>query len=562
MVRETGFEIKGHILYRHEAVSFEKGDIDQLLALEDVSINQLATHSITNIAAVAVSCDCPKYIGDFDGYKALWRYAALREANALNDKQHIKVLFLDCPLESVSEQGLNAGAFILGNYSNVLQQLNLFDPFFLMLMNEAANAGKQELFLSLAKEAIAQRDSVKTEETGPVITLLGEGQCGSVLDSFATSMAQALRENDESAIAIDMGDQNPGQEMSKKREFKWLLLSSVNPKAVIGFQTSYFTEKLSNGVMVGNLFKSKKFQFVFDHPLYVCYNLMQPIKDLYALTLDEDYAKYINDYLDNTKKAYFFPPAGEEGTLVRTGAPVEKIYDLTFIGKYFDYRSKLENIKSYPEDRRKRANALYDYMMKHPNTPIEEAFKEILRETEGVTPDSFSHDEYVAMLHVIRDVGTAVKFYYREQVIKTILDAGIELHVFDDYWKHSPFAGYLNLIVHNEVEYVDSMDIMAQSKISLNVMSWHKAGMTERVANAMLNKSVCLTDKTRYLEKEFKDGEDIVFYDLENLEALPDKIRTILSDEKWQERMEEAAYKKALEYHTWNARIRELKRLF
>lgn len=111
-----------------------------------------------------------------------------------------------------------------------------------------------------------------------------------------------------------------------------------------------------------------------------------------------------------------------------------------------------------------------------------------------------------------------------------------------------------NLIIHDDIDFEKGLDIMAQSRISLNVMSWHKGGMTERIANAMLNYSVCVTDETSYINRHFVAGENIVTFNLDNIDKLPDKIRTVLQDENLQKYIEKNAYKKALSEHTWDNR--------
>ena len=105
-----------------------------------------------------------------------------------------------------------------------------------------------------------------------------------------------------------------------------------------------------------------------------------------------------------------------------------------------------------------------------------------------------------------------------------------------------------------DIDFEKGLDIMAQSRISLNVMSWHKGGMTERIANAMLNYSVCVTDETSYINRHFVAGENIVTFNLDNIDKLPDKIRTVLQDENLQKYIEKNAYKKALSEHTWDNR--------
>jgi hypothetical protein len=36
-------------------------------------------------------------------------------------------------------------------------------------------------------------------------------------------------------------------------------------------------------------------------------------------------------------------------------------------------------------------------------------------------------------------------------------------------------------------------------------MTWHKAGMTERIANICLSGAVCLSERTEYLDREFNN---------------------------------------------------------
>ena len=89
-------------------------------------------------------------------------------------------------------------------------------------------------------------------------------------------------------------------------------------------------------------------------------------------------------------------------------------------------------------------------------------------------------------------------------------------------------------------------------------MSWHKDGFTERIANAMLQKSVVVTDRTTYLEQNFVNGEDLLMFDLGNLRALPDQIRALLDDEAKRTQMAENAYVKAASRHTWKQRAEKL----
>jgi spore maturation protein CgeB len=96
---------------------------------------------------------------------------------------------------------------------------------------------------------------------------------------------------------------------------------------------------------------------------------------------------------------------------------------------------------------------------------------------------------------------------------------------------------------------------MAQSKMSLNVMSWHKGGMTERLNNAMLNKSLCVTDETTYIKREFPN--EMLQFNLEDYSDLPERVKALLDDDAARDAMVRRAYEKAIATQTWECRAKE-----
>ena len=103
---------------------------------------------------------------------------------------------------------------------------------------------------------------------------------------------------------------------------------------------------------------------------------------------------------------------------------------------------------------------------------------------------------------------------------------------------------------------------MRDAKIALNVMPWFKDGVHDRIFTAMLQKAVALTDDSKYLREQFTDGEDIVYFSLEEREHLPDIIRMLLRDEEKLMRIAENGYRQACEKNTWRVRTQELLREF
>lgn len=132
----------------------------------------------------------------------------------------------------------------------------------------------------------------------PVLMFYGLKTCNGTLNSFALEFAQALRNKRINVLLLNIDDDNTTENIGK------IILNDY--RCVIGMQTGLYTERLENGQLLGNLFKCPKFNYVFDHPLYISWSLMLPVNDLYVLQQDETYSEYITKYYPYVKKAGTF----------------------------------------------------------------------------------------------------------------------------------------------------------------------------------------------------------------------------------------------------------------
>lgn len=147
-------------------------------------------------------------------------------------------------------------------------------------------------------------------------------------------------------------------------------------------------------------------------------------------------------------------------------------------------------------------------------------------------------------------------FYYREKVVETILQAGIKLHVFGDTWKNSPFAQNPLLCMHEAVFGDEAAAVLQKTKLSLNVMAWHKDGFTERIADSMLAGAVVVSDNSSQLEEFYRD--ETVRFELRELEKLPGLLNGLLTDEKKRLEIAKAAKNKASAMASWEVRAEQL----
>ena len=78
-----------------------------------------------------------------------------------------------------------------------------------------------------------------------------------------------------------------------------------------------------------------------------------------------------------------------------------------------------------------------------------------------------------------------------------------------------------------------------------------KAGSHDRVFSAQLNGAVALTDPTTLLAKEYKDNTNILFYDLDHIEAVTEKVDQSLNEIINLKKIAQNGFDIAKSKHTW-----------
>ena len=93
-------------------------------------------------------------------------------------------------------------------------------------------------------------------------------------------------------------------------------------------------------------------------------------------------------------------------------------------------------------------------------------------------------------------------------------------------------------------------------------MPGFKDGSHDRIYTSMLQRSLVLTDKSEYLEETCKDFDTICYYDIKNLQSLPEKILQLRKDETLAEKIADHGYHYARYNHTWAERGKFLLKYF
>lgn len=371
----------------------------------------------------------------------------------------------------------------------------------------------------------ATRFAELEKNTAPFYMIMGDDTCNGVLRDFAEQLLEGLVSLGQ-AVATSQGDRGCRISIND--------IDKVALKGIVGFQAPALENEFFQAL------RTKKFQFWFDNPSFFS-GMFKGDDSYYLLCQDKFYADHVKKFY-GLKNAMQFPPAGKAGDYFCLD---DKSHDVVFIGTYNkpDYGHIDDDFKQ----------VFFNYMVSNPKLTFEEGLENILVGNSLLA----DIDKCRQLLNMLANVCRTVINFYREKVVEIILAAGIKLHVYGDSWKNFAGQGKENLIIHPVISPEESMEVMSQAKISLNVMTWHKAGMTERIANSMLAGAVCLSDETVYLRENFSEDE-IVLFELNHLGELPEKIMRIIEDDDLRRKIAGNAYEKAHANHTWRNRAETL----
>ena len=462
------------------------------------------------------------------------------------EKQNKSFIFIDDnETEGNIIDSLTTDCYLVAKYSERLIAHNLFNPAVESILVEAEDKGLKNEAVALLEGFLSKNDSFYMIDdcTKPVLIFRGNDTCYNVLNTFADELKKSIEKSGYKTEIFDV-DREDWKEVVRYQNKHY--------KAVVGFQSFLFSVKMEDGKRyLADFIKAPKFNFLLDAPICFSSHLDYRAEDFTILTHDINYKNFLEKHYK--QQAKLLPPGG---MIFKNPVNInERKYELTFLGSYGDYRKILLELEGLSMDDKTVGTALFEKLKLEPELTLEAGFDKVIKE-RGLVMDEAA---YLARLHRVRRVLYAASYYFREKAIKAILDSEIKLTVFGESFKNSPFADCENLNIREEVPAERSLEVYGNSKISLNFMTWHKAGLTERMANIMLAGAVLLTDYTDGFNEG--SGEDFVDFKLSDIDSLPGKIKELLKNESLLNKIALNGKKRAISSMTWDKRAEELLRL-
>ena len=289
------------------------------------------------------------------------------------------------------------------------------------------------------------------------------------------------------------------------------------------------------------------FDVILDHPLYHHDTLKNKLKNFHVVCLDARHRDYILKYYPHIKSVTVTPMTGELAfghDVIDWDNYSTRPYDIIFSGTYTDPTRIETAINKMPDLISDNVYELIDMMRADNSLTIEDA---VDRLAENEFYDYINSDKPLhTQIFYLAD--TYIRCINRKKLVQALDRCECKIHLFGGLWEELELK---NAILHKEIPFNLTFTVFAKSKISVNIMPGFKAGSHDRVFSAQLNGAASLTDPTTLLLNEYKDNKDILFFDLDNIDFVTEKINSFLKDIESLKKIAQAGYETASHNHTW-----------
>ncbi|MGN1314712.1 MAG: glycosyltransferase [Lachnospiraceae bacterium] len=283
------------------------------------------------------------------------------------------------------------------------------------------------------------------------------------------------------------------------------------------------------------------FNFMFDHPLYFFDTFDEAPASLVVTCVDRKHVDYVKRFYPRVKSCFFLPLGAQELLSGEVIPWQERSIQALYVGSLKKNPDAIDDAFS---------RKVISLLCQNTELTVEEAIEQILGSAdEALLKKTLEKYRYC-------DLNT--NFIFRENLVRILVKAGIHVTVFGSGWEACDFFTHPCFHYGGSLSQEECIRKMQDSRFVLNSMPWFKDGSHDRVYNAMLAHSLCITDPSGYLTEEFTDGKDIVFYSLDEMEKLPLLVQYYEDNPEEAVQLIERGYQKVVLKHTWQNRSMEL----
>lgn len=296
------------------------------------------------------------------------------------------------------------------------------------------------------------------------------------------------------------------------------------------------------------------YDLIVDHPYNYADALECPPADMNVIVIDRNHEKFIRKYYPEIKNIYFMPDGGNEaeGRMQYKDRPI----DILYVGDCQLYTPFIE-IPDMSDKGMEMYSTVYNILLQKPGLSIEETMELYFEAKGGYTKEQVK--QYI--LNYCFIISDNVRRYYKLKTMHALESTGAGIVIYGKGWDAYDEAWQPNVSINARISSEECNQMLGKAKIGLNCMPWFKDGCSERVFNIMLNGAVCLTDTSKYLLERFEHGNELVFYNLEEMEEMQQNVCWLLENPNAASQIAQAGYEAAIRNDTWLCRMSEIAKM-
>ena len=297
-------------------------------------------------------------------------------------------------------------------------------------------------------------------------------------------------------------------------------------KAVVTFNNLVFNMEIIKGQNIWEQLQIPCINILMDHPFIHKKALDNAPANAVVICPDRNHMKFVQRFYPQIPIVGFLPHGGKAKDI--SIKPIcERSIDILYAGgiSYKFIEQSKPDFKEFTFDAKKIANETYEELINNPDRTTEDVIEERLLHNGIILSDN----ELLNVIEKLHYIDMMAVSYYREKTVKTLVDAGFKVTLYGTGWEVCDWIDNENLDYRGRVSADKIVDLMYDSKIVLNTMTWFKDGTHDRVFNGMLAGAVAVTDSSIYMKENFTDNE-LVMFELEDIDKLPH----IINDLRWE----------------------------
>lgn len=307
------------------------------------------------------------------------------------------------------------------------------------------------------------------------------------------------------------------------------------------------------GKNIWDQFQIPFFNIMMDHPFHYKTALDTAPEQMILLCMDKNHVTYVKRFFPHIKDVRFFPHAGIERC---KDIPIaERKIDVLYAGGLSRYAAEglipdLDKIQEF--DAFSLVKNALEILIQKPELTTEYVIESCIEEI-NLTLNDKRLGEIITELRFLDSLAIS---FYREQMIRTLAEHGVTVTVFGMGWERCEWESP-NVIYGGVIPSAQILELMNESRIVLNTMTWFKRGAHDRIFNGMLAKAAVVSDQSEYLAEQFKNGEQLQMFSLHEMDRMTEAVKTLLSDEKCAQDMADCGYHMAKKHHMWKSRLQD-----